>query len=224
MVRAVLFDLDGTLLNRDASLRDFVAHQHARLNRFLSHIPLDEYVQRFLQLDSDGRVWKDKVYQSLVEEFTIEGMEWPSLLQDYWDHFHNHCIPFPNLDVTLATLQAQGIRLGMITNGYGEFQTRSIRALGIHHYFDAVLISEWEGVRKPDPEIFTRALERLEVSASESVFVGDHLEHDVVAAKNAGLKAIWKRNAPGHPRTEVAGNEADGVIDDLADILLHVKS
>jgi len=219
MVRAVLFDLDGTLLNRDASVRGFIAHQHARLNKFLSHIPLHEYVQRFLELDSYGRVWKDKVYQSLVEEFTIEGIEWQSLLEDYWDHFHHDCIPFPNLEVTLAGLQAQGIRLGIVTNGYGEFQTRSIRALGVHHYLDAVLISEWEGVCKPDPEIFARALQRLGVSATESVFVGDHLEHDVAAAKNAGLKAIWKRNelwpSPG---------EADGVIDDLADILLHVKS
>jgi putative hydrolase of the HAD superfamily len=58
--------------------------------------------------------------------------------------------------------------------------------------FDVVLISEAEGVRKPSAEIFRRALQRCEVEAGESVFVGDHPETDIEGARHAGLLPIWK--------------------------------
>lgn len=56
---------------------------------------------------------------------------------------------------------------------------------------DIILVSEQEGIKKPQAEIFIRALERLYVRPKESVYVGDHLENDVIGARNAGLNAIW---------------------------------
>ncbi|MBW4491204.1 MAG: HAD hydrolase-like protein [Trichocoleus desertorum ATA4-8-CV12] len=82
MVEAVLFDLDGTLLDRDASIRQFIAAQYDRLGNYLSHIPKADYVSRFIELDSQGHVWKDKVYQALIVEFDIRGLSWQTLLQD----------------------------------------------------------------------------------------------------------------------------------------------
>ncbi len=65
MVKAVLFDLDGTLLDRDASVERFVSVQYDRLSEHLNHIPKNDYIARFIELDCHGHVWKDKVYQSL---------------------------------------------------------------------------------------------------------------------------------------------------------------
>jgi putative hydrolase of the HAD superfamily len=73
MIKSVIFDLDGTLLDRDASVEQFVSVQHDRLSEYLSHIPKNDYIARFIELDCHGHVWKDKVYQSLVSEFAIEG-------------------------------------------------------------------------------------------------------------------------------------------------------
>jgi putative hydrolase of the HAD superfamily len=108
--------------------------------------------------------------------------------------------------------------LGIITNGLGQFQTRSIEGLKIKNYFDVILISEVEKVRKPQPEIFHRAIDRLGVSASDSVFVGDHPEADILGAKNAKMRAIWKRNS--HWQESEA---ADAIIDELSEIPLILE-
>ncbi|MBA3947932.1 MAG: hypothetical protein H0X37_25700 [Herpetosiphonaceae bacterium] len=74
MIRAVLFDLDGTLLDRDTSVQQFVAAQYERLAAHLSHIPTQHYISRWSELDCRGHVWKDKVYQQLAVECDIVGM------------------------------------------------------------------------------------------------------------------------------------------------------
>jgi putative hydrolase of the HAD superfamily len=85
--------------------------------------------------------------------------------------------------------------------------------LGIDRYFDAILVSEWEGIKKPDPQIFIRALEKLSISPNESIFIGDHPENDVKAAQNVGMKGIWKRDFQWN------NVEADSIVDDLVEIL-----
>ncbi|WP_372869059.1 HAD family hydrolase, partial [Planomicrobium okeanokoites] len=150
---------------------------------------------RFIQLDDHGYVWKDKVYQQLVEEFNITGISQQLLLEDYLTHFNTHCVPFPHLIQMLEKLKAQHLQIGMITNGYTEFQADNIKALGIEEYFDVILISEKEGLRKPDKRIFERALERLGAEAEEAIFVGDHPADDVAASTGAGMTSVWKRNA-----------------------------
>lgn len=59
----------------------------------------------------------------------------------------------------------------MITNGFTDFQWMNIKALGIDHYFDTILVSEQEGIKKPHKDIFLRALKALDVSAEESVYI-----------------------------------------------------
>ena len=65
----------------------------------------------------------------------------------------------------LDELKSNNVILGMITNGYGQFQMDNIKALGIERYFETILVSEWEGIKKPDPQIFKRALKQLNVAA-----------------------------------------------------------
>jgi putative hydrolase of the HAD superfamily len=127
MVKAVFFDLDGTLLDRDASVKQFIAAQYDRLTVYLSHIPKIDYITRFIELDCRGHVWKDKVYQMLVAEFEIERMSWQALLEDYETQFQLHCVPFNFLFEMLNVLKQQGYLLGIVTNGLKQFQTRSMK-------------------------------------------------------------------------------------------------
>ncbi len=179
----------------------------------LNHIPKSEYTTRFIELDCHGHIWKDKVYQTLVGEFAISGISWEELLDDYETQFQFHCVPFPDLIEMLTTLKQQGYLLGIITNGRGKFQDRAISGLGIRDYFDTILISEIEQVRKPQPEIFHRAIDRLGVLAQASVFVGDNPEADILGAKNAKMRTIWKRNSHW-----LEPKEADATIDELCEI------
>lgn len=212
MIQAVIFDLDGTLLNRDASLRKFIDGQYERLNEWVGYIPKDKYISRFIELDCRGYVWKDKVYQQLVCEFTITGINWTDLLQDYITQFKKSCVPFPHLIKMLEELRSKNLILGMITNGKGHFQIDNIRALGIEKYFETLLVSEWEGIKKPDPQLFKRAMDQLNVLPNESIYVGDHPEYDIKAAQNVGMKAIWKKDCQWNHVN------ADFIVDDLAEI------
>lgn len=218
MIKAALFDLDGTLLNRDESVKMFINSQYDRLNKQVGHIPKEKYVTRFIELDNRGYVWKDKVYQQLVDEFNIVKITSDELLQDYISEFKNNCVPFANLTQMLLELKSNNILLGMITNGYGQFQMDNIKALGIERYFDAILVSEWEGIKKPDPQIFKRALNQLKVSPTASLFVGDHPDNDVKAAQNVGMKGIWKRDFQWN------NAEADFIVDDLAELTLIIEN
>jgi putative hydrolase of the HAD superfamily len=218
IVKAVLFDLDGTLLDRDTSVEQFISAQYDRLTDNLSHIPKNDYMTRFIELDCHGHVWKDKVYQTLVAEFTIKNISWQELLEDYKLQFQYHCVPFKFLFEMLDKLKHQGYLLGIITNGRGQFQARAIEGLGIRDYFDTVLISEVEQIRKPQVEIFQKAMKQLSVSASDSVFVGDHPEADIAGAKGAMMKTIWKRNS-----FWSEAKEADAIIDELKEIPLILE-
>lgn len=212
LIKSVLYDLDGTLLDRDNSLLKFVEDQYER--RF-SRLDIDKslFISRFIELDNRGYVWKDKVYSTLIHEFDLSSVTVTELLDDYLSNFKFHCVPFPNLVETLQFLKTSGLRLGIISNGFGTFQMDNIKALHIEQYFDEITISEWEGVKKPDPEIFIRTLRKLGVRAQEAIYVGDHPDNDVRSSKNVGMKSIWKRD---HYFQDTF--EADGIIDDLLEI------
>ncbi|PEU64776.1 HAD family hydrolase, partial [Bacillus cereus] len=81
----------------------------------------------------------------------------------------NHCIPFPNMHELLQQLQNKNIKVGIITNGITEFQMNNIRALNLHTYTNTILISEAEGIKKPHPAIFERALRQLNVQSEECI-------------------------------------------------------
>lgn len=94
----------------------------------------------------------------------------------------------------------------------------NINALRIDKYFDLILVSEWEGLKKPDPQIFIRALKELNVLPNESIFMGDHLENDVKAARNVGMIGIWKTNL------QVDNVEEDLIVNDLSELPIILES
>ncbi len=95
MIRAVLFDLDGTLLDRDQSLVAFLHHQYERISA-LQIVEKQTFIDRFIELDQKGYVWKDVVYQKLIDELALD-LRWQDLLEDYVEAFQHHCrISWPN--------------------------------------------------------------------------------------------------------------------------------
>ncbi|MBS8265830.1 HAD family hydrolase [Mesobacillus boroniphilus] len=212
-IEAVFFDLDGTLLDRSASVLKFIEDQYERFRPQLSLIDKQLYKNRFIELDARGYVWKDKVYSQLLQELNIASLTWEELLEDYIINFKNSSIGFPNLHAVLGKLRQMGIKLCLISNGKTLFQMANIKALGIEGYFDSILISEAVGLRKPDIRIFHKGMEDLSVSASRSIFVGDHPENDVKASRSTGMIGIWKRDDYWDRA------EADFTIDELVELL-----
>ena len=218
MIKAVLFDLDGTLLDRDSTVRLLLRDQYATFAAHLGHIDREVFVSRVLALDDHGHGKKKAaLYTSIVEEFDLPATLAADLLDHFWGRYHVFCRPFPDVVSTLSELERRGTQLGIVTNGTQRIQHGAISAIGILGYFERVLISEVEGVGKPDRRIFHKALERLGVDAAECCHVGDHPVADATAAKAAGLVAIWKRTSYWSPPA------ADiPAIDTLSEVLSYV--
>ena len=110
------------------------------------------------------------MYQQLIKEFQITKISWKHLFNDYVDNFKDSCIPFPHLYTMLEELQKKAFRLGIITNGFGQFQMNNIEALGIKSCFDTILISEWEGCKKPISTHFPKGIVAVKCSSEREHF------------------------------------------------------
>jgi putative hydrolase of the HAD superfamily len=213
-VEAVIFDLDGTLLDRRRSFDRFIRDQRGRFPDFLRDIDEEDYVQTLVDLDADGYAPRKDLFTGMVARFELPSHLADTLLSDYRAGFPQACLLFPDTAQTLATIRASGLKMGLITNGSIRMQSRKLDCLALTSVFDAIVISDAEGIAKPDRRIFDRALTRLGTSADRAVFVGDNPEVDVAGARAAGMRAIWRR-AP----TVSQAVEADAVIEELAELV-----
>ena len=193
MIRAVLFDLDGTLYDRDAVVALVTHEQVDTFRSRFGDVDRDALVGRLLALDDHGYARRADVYRTLLAGMEVDATLAADLEAHFWDCYCRHCAFPEDAAATLRHLRESGRKLALVTNGPVEWQSRKLRTLGLAAYFDEVLISEAEGIAKPDPRIFARALERLGVPAADAMFVGDHPEIDVGGAQDAGLVAVWKR-------------------------------
>jgi putative hydrolase of the HAD superfamily len=211
--QAVLFDLDGTLLNRRETFRCYIEQLLARrAELFASGRAVD--IDRMIAIDDNGNYPRADFYRKIEVEFGLAPGTSSQLLADFEAQFPETCVPAANLYATLEGLRGAEFRLGLITNGRCSVQGRKVDRLGIRHFLDAVVISESIGIRKPDPGIFAEALAQMGVSPASAVYVGDNPDVDIVGAKRSGLLAVWKRDPYWtEPR------DVDWVIDDLTELL-----
>jgi putative hydrolase of the HAD superfamily len=191
-IKAVLFDLDDTLYDRYALVRRVVADQYDVFQHELHSVEKDDFVGRVVQLDDCGYADRRALYATVVGEYGLAPALIERLMENFLTSYDEKCELPEDTRLTLQTLRQNHMKLGVITNGGTERQRRKLDSLGVSSWFDVILISEMEGVRKPDAEIFHRAVARCGVKTSEAMFVGDHPETDIAGALRAGLHAVWK--------------------------------
>ncbi len=115
----------------------------------------------------------------------------------------------------LAELRARSYRLGVVANFPGNLAD-VCQEFGLADFLDVIVDSTVEGVVKPDPRMFQRALDRLGLPPSAGWFVGDSLDKDIVPARRLGLRTVWVVSAERGPAAHPA---ADAVIHRLPDVL-----
>lgn len=98
--------------------------------------------------------------------------------------------PVPGTRAMLESLKDAGLRLAVISNADGRVADYLARA-GLADLFELILDSGLEGVEKPDPEIFQRALDRMGLAPHEVVYVGDTWAVDVIGARRAGIEPVY---------------------------------
>ena len=201
LIKAFLFDLDDTLLDRQASVEPFMKGLYVRydLNR---HVLYQAYWEHFKAMDKQGYADKQEVFQAFVERYALP-ISVDELITSFRQNAWRGCkeFLFPDAGEVLMELHRRGYKLGIITNGSGESQRTKLSESGLASLVDTALISGEEQVKKPDQEIFIRAAERLGVSVLECVFVGDNPESDIGGADNAGMKTVWVKGYHPWPKS-----------------------
>ena len=211
---AILFDLDDTLHDRAGSLRAFVADQQRRW--LDGRVEPAGFIERLVVLDANGHLAKSTLYPRLLDELNIADVDPAALAADYGARYQAFARPRDDALGTLAALRRRGIKLGVMSNGWTDFQLRTLVASGLEDTVDAVLISQAEGLRKPDRRLFERAAVQLGVATKECLFVGDNPVADIDGARGAGMRTAWIRGGFDWP-ADLA--RADWDIDSLAQLL-----
>ena len=79
----------------------------------------------------------------------------------------------------------------ILSNGFTEVQHKKIRNAGVEQYFDSVILSEDVGCNKPDPKIFSYALEKTGAAIEETIMIGDNFDTDILGAKRSNINQIY---------------------------------
>jgi putative hydrolase of the HAD superfamily len=97
------------------------------------------------------------------------------------------------VNMTLVALVKRGLKLAVVSDAPGREAWLRLCYLNFHYIFDHVVTFEDTGERKPSPAPFRRALELLQVGASDAIMVGDWAERDVAGAANLGMTTAFAR-------------------------------
>ena len=128
-------------------------------------------------------------------------------------------MPYPDADRVIHTLRERGYRLGIIANQSPGSAERLAR-FGLRDYFEVICASAEEGVAKPDPELFRRALARAGCAPADAVMIGDRTDNDVAPAKALGMQTVLIRQGyGGYHVIHHEGEIPDLTVDSLPELL-----
>lgn len=203
-IRAVFFDLGGTLFSYRATRPHFERALHALAREHGIDEPWDALRARYRAAmaaagaDYDARPYylhRDMfraAYLGLLRAYGREARDSEALYEAQSEVGARNIALRAGVPETLAALRARGLHLGIVSN-IDDDQFRAIWArLGIGDYFHATTTSEEARSCKPDPGIFRAALAKAPgVAAREVLFVGDSPRHDFAGAKPLGMRTAW---------------------------------
>jgi phosphoglycolate phosphatase len=211
MVKAVLLDLDGTLLD---TASDLAAAANAMLaERGLGPLPARE-VRDFIGQGIGPLVWRclNAAAGIAPEEGLFDGA-----LERFGAHYERlnggAAAVYPGVVEGLERLRAARFRLACVTNKAARFTLPLLEKTELARFFDAVVTSDAAGFRKPHPGLFLHACARLGATPQETVVIGDSA-NDTQGARAAGCKVLLVPYGYREGR-ELRDIDCDGVVASL---------
>ena len=222
MIKAIIFDLDNTLL-------DFM-----KMKQFAVKAAITAMNEAGLNIDED-QAYKDifKLYESkgwenqqVFDDFLIGNFGKVSnrILADgnvsYRRAREATLLVYPNVDKTLIELIKMGIQLAVVSDAPSRDAWMRLYYLNLHHVFDPVLTYDDSGAHKPSPKPFEMALDILNVNSDEALMIGDWPDRDVVGASQIGMKTIFARYGDTFGTVD---SGADWDVNDIYEVVNIVK-
>ncbi|MBQ7119609.1 MAG: HAD family hydrolase [Oscillospiraceae bacterium] len=214
-IKAVLFDLDGTLLNTLSDLTDSV-------NFMLENFGFPTHSEQKIR-SIVGHGVKNLISRALPPDASEELFE--KALSTYKAHYEtnqiNKTAPYAGIPAMLRELKSRGIKLAIVSNKHNE----ATQFLSRHYFGDLIdfTIGNCDFLeKKPAPDMANYVLDKLDISKNEAVFAGD-AETDILTAKNAGLPCItvtWGFR----DRDELIGSGAEIFVDEPKDFISVIEN
>ena len=211
ILKAVLFDLDGTLLDTAAdftTVLNTLLQQHGR--------PTVDY-HRVRQTVSDGA----RAVVSMGFEQDMESPGFDSLLQSFLDAYAQHLAVgttlFPGMAEQLTEIENRGMQWGIVTNKPARFTEPLLEALELQQRCATAICPDHVSNRKPHPEPIYLACQQLGVHPRNAIYLGDH-RRDIDAGRNAGMATVACRYGYIHDGDNIENWGADYIIDRADDL------
>jgi HAD superfamily hydrolase (TIGR02253 family) len=215
MIKAVVFDVDNTLV-------DFMKMKNAAVDT-----AIDAMIDAGLDLSArQARKKIDAIYkargieyQQVFDDFLADVLGFIDYrilangILAYRRAREGTLIAYPHVKLALLKLGRMGLKLGVVSDAPTLQAWMRLCSLGVDSFFDAVVTFDDTGVRKPAPEPFKKALERLAVKPKEAVMVGDWAERDILGASRIGMHTVFARYG------DTFGTKNTGADCEIGDIL-----
>ena len=198
-VDGLIFDLDNTLLDRQAVFLRFASDFYEEYLRATISNTRDDAVAKMVEWDEDGYISREMMFARWIKEWPKAGLDMESLIKWYRSEMQRQVQPDLKVNEYISHLNERQAPWGIVTNGPMS-QHNMCRAAGLSQLAPFVIVSEEVGYAKPDPRIFRDALNAMRISNPERVmFVGDNPVADIDGAKRFGMKAAWVRRGREYP-------------------------
>ncbi len=204
----MLSDLDGVLLDLDDTLFDHRTAADAAAVAWAEALPdwqhhADEAVSRWLALENEhfpryarGELTLEEQRRVRVRAFhpslaTLDDAGVDHAFGQYLRFYESYWRAMPGAAELVGELLASGLRVGILTNGYPDQQRQKLERTGLFRADVPIFASAGLGVAKPSPQAFQLACAGLGTVPSRTLMVGDNYDFDVLAARGAGLPALF---------------------------------
>lgn len=195
MIKAIIFDLDNTLV-------DFMAMKKQAITAAIDSM-----------IDAGLKLSRDEVQSRIDAIYKERGIEFQNVFDELlYDIFRKvdykilsagiiayrrareaALVPYPHVNMTLVSLVKRGLKLAVISDAPSREAWLRLCYLNFHHMFEHVITFDDTGERKPSPVPFLKALELLQVQPREAIMVGDWPERDMVGAAQVGMITVFAR-------------------------------
>ena len=221
MIKAVVFDLDNTLMDFMAMKENAIkAAVNAMIDAGLDMEAADIKRDLFAIYDIKGIEFQT-VFDSFLEKH-LGYVDWKILSSGvvaYRKAREASLVLYPHVNLTLTELLRRGLKLAVLSDAPRREAWLRLCYLQLQHTFDSVITFDDTGFRKPHVKPYQKVLSLIETEPYETLMVGDWPERDLVGAREVGMCTVFARYGFVFDRKPVGSEGADYVIDDIREIL-----